>query len=153
MRKINIYSSLFLMLLAVTVCIFAYRLSLYGHRGPGPGFMGFLTGAILFLLSLHLFLKNLFFSKNETGMGTAFLINWKLNLLIIGMLIFYAATLEKIGFVLDTFLLISILFAVSKIMKWYVIMGSAMAIAIASYILFSILLGIGLPLGALNFLR
>jgi putative tricarboxylic transport membrane protein len=151
-RKVNIYSSLFLTFAAVAICISAYRLSLYGQRGPGPGFMGFWTGILLFVLSLHLFLKNLLFSKGEEGKGTA-LVNWKLNVLIIGMLIFYAVILERLGFLLGVFTLISVLFAASKTMKWYIIVGSALLIAVASHILFSVLLRIGLPLGVLSFLR
>lgn len=114
--------------------------------------MGFWTGLLLFLLSLHLFLKNFFSSKDEEGKGAA-LVNWKLNILIIGMLIFYAGILERLGFLLGVFILISVLFAVSKTMKWYVIVGSALLIAVASHILFSVLLRIGLPLGVLSFLR
>lgn len=152
MRKINIYTSLFLMLLALAICVSSIRLSLYARRGPGPGFMGFGTGGVLFLLSLHLFLKNLFSSKRE-AIEKAVFRNWKVNAGVLCLLIFYALFLEKLGFVLDVFIVLSLLFAISKNMKWYVIIGSSVLISLGSYILFSVLLGIGLPTGVLNFLK
>jgi putative tricarboxylic transport membrane protein len=114
--------------------------------------MSFWIGVLLFVLSLHFLLKNLFFFKGEAGKA-AVLINWRLNILIIGMLIFYAVTLERLGFIVSVFILISMLFAVSKTMKWYMVVGGAMLIAFASHILFSVLLRIRLPLGVLSFLR
>jgi len=152
MRKIDIYSSLFLMLLAVAVCISSSKLSLYGLRGPGAGFMGFYTGVILFILSCYLFLKNLFSPKDKAA-NNVILVNWKQNLLILGVLIFYVLTLERLGFIIAMFLLISVLFAVSKTMKWYVIVVVSLSIAFASFSIFSIMLGIQLPLGMLSFLR
>jgi len=152
MRKIDVCTSLFLMLLATAVCISSFKLSLYGHRGPGPGFMGLCTGVTLFILSGYLFLKNLFFPKDKAAKGAS-LINWKQNLMILGMLIFYVVTLERLGFIIAIFLLISVLFAVSKTMKWYVIVGVSLSIAFASFSIFSVILGIQLPLGVLNFLR
>jgi hypothetical protein len=152
MRKINIYTSLFLMLLALAICYSSIRLSLYARRGPGPGFMGFGTGGVLFLLSLHLFLKNLFSSKGEAVEGEV-LKNKKVNIWILCSLIFYALFLERLGYVLDLFIVLSLMFAISKNMKWYVIIGSSVLISLGSYILFSVLLGIGLPTGVLNFLK
>jgi hypothetical protein len=152
MRRINIYTSLFLMLFALAICIGSLKLSLYGRRGPGPGFMSFGTGGVLFLLSLHLFLKNLFSSKGETVEGEV-LKNKKVNIWILCSLIFYALFLERLGYVLDLFIVLSLMFAISKNMKWYVIIGSSVLISLGSYILFSVLLGIGLPTGVLNFLK
>ncbi len=152
MRKIDIYTSLFFMLLATAVCISTFKLSLYGQRGPGPGFMGFYTGVTLFILSFYLFIKNMFFPRDKAVKGAA-LINWKQNLLIIGMLFFYVLTLERLGFIIAIFLLISVLFAVSKTMKWYVIIVVSLSIAFASFSIFSVMLGIQLPFGMLSFLR
>jgi len=140
------------MLLGLAISLSSIKLSLYGRRGPGPGFMCFGTGGILFLLSLHLFLKNLFFSKGEAIEGEAFK-NKKVNLWILGSLIFYTLFLERLGYVLDLFIVLLLLFAISKTMKWYVIVGSSILIAVGSYVLFSTFLGIGLPTGVLNFLK
>lgn len=152
MRTINIYTSVFLMLLGLAICFGSMKLSIYSRHGPGPGFMGFGTGGILFLLSLHLFLRNLF-APTEGTVGKAVLRNKKVTTFILCTLIFYALFLEKIGFILDLFILLILLFSISKTMKWYTIIGSSIVIAFGSFILFSKILGIGLPLGILNFLR
>ena len=152
MRKVNIFTSLFLIFLSITICIVSVELSLFGRRGPGPGFMGFITGGLIFLLSLHLFLKNLFFSKEE-AVERVILRNWKVNAVVLSLLFFYVLFLEKLGFVLSAFIVISLLFAISKHMKWYVAVGSSILISIVSHILFSGFLGIGLPIGLLKFLR
>ncbi len=140
------------MLLALAICIFSFKLSLYARRGPGAGFMGFGTGGILFLLSLHLFLKNLFFPNRETLEGPI-LKNKKINVSILSALIFYALFLERLGYILDLFLVLLFLFAISKTMKWYAIIGTSILISLGSYLLFSTFLNIGLPLGVLKVLR
>ena len=140
------------MLLGVAVSISSFRLTLYRQTGPAPGFMGLLTGALLFGISLHLLLKNWFLAIDEGGRKVAFP-NLKLNLLVMGAMFFYALTLERLGFVISVFILLSVLLAVSKTLKWHVIVGTSMLVTFAGYILFSMLLGIGLPLGVLSFLR
>jgi|MudIll2142460700_1097286.scaffolds.fasta_scaffold572524_2 hypothetical protein len=152
MRKTNIYSSLFLMFFGVAICIYSTHLSLYGRRGPGPGFMSFGIGGLLFLLSAYLFLKNLFLAKRE-GVGSAIFRNKKVNIFVLGSLIFYALFLEILGFLVDSFLVLSLLFAVSRSLKWYSIIVISFLISVVSYILFSKILNVGLPAGVLYFLR
>lgn len=150
MRKINIYTSVFIMIIALAICMGSLQLSIYTRRGPGPGFMGFGTGGILFLLSLHLFLKSLF-SRNEGGAKDPYPKNMKITSLILSALIFYALFLERLGFILDSFLVFSFLFAISRTMKWYVSIACSLSLALGSYVLFAVFLGIGLPRGVLNF--
>ena len=152
MRKINIYSSLFIMLFGIAICIYSTKLSLYGRRGPGPGFMCFGTGGFLFLLSAYLFLKNLFFAKSEV-VERAILKNKKVNIFVLGSLIFYALFFEKLGFLVDSFIVLSLLFAVSRSLKWYSIIVISFLISVVSYILFSRILNVGLPVGVLSFLK
>jgi hypothetical protein len=152
MRKINIYTSLFLMLLAIAICIGSVNLSIYTRHRPGPGFMGFWTGGLIFLFSLHLFLKNLLAPKEEI-LERPVLRNKKVTIWILCSLIFYAFFLEKLGYILDLFIVLSSLFAISKTMKWYTILGSSLFISFCSFILFSVLLGIALPVGILKFLK
>ncbi|MBI4588206.1 MAG: tripartite tricarboxylate transporter TctB family protein [Candidatus Rokubacteria bacterium] len=140
------------MIIALAICIGSLKLSIYTPRGPGPGFMSFGTGGILFLLSFHLFLKSLF-SRTEGGAKDAYPKNIKTTSLILSALMFYALFLEKLGFILDSFLVFSFLFAISRTMKWYASIACSLSLALGSYVLFSVFLGIGLPRGMLNFFR
>lgn len=140
------------MLFGIAICIYSSKLSLYGRRGPGPGFMCFWTGGLLFLLSAYLFLKNLFFVKIEV-VERSILKNKKVNIFVLGSLIFYALFFEKLGFLLDSFIVLSLLFSISRTLKWYSIIAISFLIAVGSYILFSKILNIGLPIGVLYLLK
>lgn len=152
MRKINIYTSLCLTAIAAAICAGSLELLVYTARGPGPGFMGFTTGGILLLLSLHLFVKSLC-SRERGGARDPRPKNATVPLAIVGSLVVYAVLLEPLGFILDSFLLVSFLFAVSRTMKWYVVVASSLSLVLGSYLLFAVLLGVGLPAGVLNVLR
>ncbi len=151
MRKANLMASSFLIVLAGAICLASLQLSLYGRRGPGPGFMGFLTGSLLFLLSGALLLKSLRsreaagpdMSPRELRRGAG----------LVGLLVLYALVLETLGYVVDSFLLLLFLFALSGAMPWYAVVGSAAATSVGSYLLFAVGLKIGLPAGILTILR
>ena len=75
-------------------------------------------------------------------------LKWRYAILVIGILAFYGLVLDKLGFVLSTFLLMSGLFAIGKVRFWVSIVSGLVA-TIVSLVLFRYLLGVELPRGIL----
>jgi hypothetical protein len=76
-------------------------------------------------------------------------LKWGYAVMVIGMLVFYGLVLDKVGFVLSTFLLMSGLFAIGRVRFWVAII-SGLVTTIASLVLFRYLLEVQLPRGVLG---
>lgn len=134
---------------AITVFLSA-RLPFGSFANPGAGFLPFLVGILMFLLSLLLFIHS--FSKGEGGTearlakgGTARV------LLILLSLFFYGLFLEKLGFILMTFILMGFLLsAIGKVRKPIVIFLS-LASSLGCYAVFQLWLNVQLPKGIFGF--
>jgi Tripartite tricarboxylate transporter TctB family len=77
--------------------------------------------------------------------------NWRKVILVLAALVFYGLLLEKLGFVLTTFVLFSFLLWISAETKWLTLLAVASAAALGSYALFEIWLQIRLPKGIFGF--
>jgi len=77
--------------------------------------------------------------------------NWPKISLILASLVLYASFLERMGFVLTTFVLLSFLLGLSEGRKWLRILGIASAAALGSFALFELWLKIRLPKGLFGF--
>ena len=142
-------SALFWFALGLLLCYGAGRLGLGSVTDPGPGFIFFWSGLVLALLSLMLFTNSLREAASEAQeiKGT----NWPKISLILASLVLYASFLERMGFVLTTFVLLSFLLGLSEGRKWLRILGIASAAALGSFALFELWLKIRLPKGLFGF--
>jgi len=77
--------------------------------------------------------------------------NWRKVFLVLAALVFYGLLLEKLGFVLTTFVLFSFLLWISAETKWLTLLAVASAAALGSYALFELWLQIRLPKGIFGF--
>jgi putative tricarboxylic transport membrane protein len=117
---------------------------------PGAGFLPFSVGVLMLLLSLILFIQSL--SKGEEGRkglwakgGTGRV------LLILLSLVLYGLFLEKLGFILTTFLLMGfLLLAIGKVRKSVVILLSLVS-SLGCYGVFQVWLNVQLPKGIFGF--
>ena len=129
------------------------KLGLGSFRDPGAGLMPFLVGLTLFLVSLYLLISS--FLKmggrdqtvKEERSQSSF---WKISLLL-GCLFAYELLLAKLGYLIATFLLLTILFRVTGSKRWSVIVILIMSasVALVTYFAFSSL-GLRFPKGILN---
>ncbi len=137
----------------ILICLGSVRLSLGSFRNPGPGFLPFVTGAILTGLALVVFLQS-----RQTGAGDQerkpFLADkkkcLKAVLTLIGLLA-YAVGMEYLGFLLSTTLFLAFLLGVVEPQKWYIVVLGSILSSVASYTLFEILLKSPLPKGFFEF--
>jgi hypothetical protein len=151
MKNVDCWSSLFWLLLSSFACVEALRLGIGTPRRPGTGFMAFGTSVLLGILSLTLFVKSLV-KKKETKIqplssGTM----WNKTLLVLIALIIYATWMPAIGYLLSTFLFMSLLFWLVERQKLWRIVILAFLTSLISYYVFSKLLNCQFPEGLIGF--
>jgi hypothetical protein len=149
-KKAQIIVGIFWIGLSLFVMLVSRNLGLGKFRNPGPGLMPFVVGLVLLLVSLLFFVRLLLktdgrgqtASEAEAHSPTSF---WGISILL-GSLIAYELLLEKLGYPIATFLLLSLLLRVAGSKKWTVILVSSVLISSTSYFLFNFL-GLNFPRG------
>ena len=134
---------------AITVFL-SLRLPFGSFATPGAGFLPILVGVLMFLLSLILFIQSFSKEKEEIkalwakgGTGRV--------LLILLSLVFYGLFVEKLGFILMTFLLMGfLLLAIGKVRKSVVVLLSLFS-SLGCYGVFQLWLNVQLPKGIFGF--
>jgi len=150
MRKLEFCGSILLLLFSLFVCREAYRLSLGPPGTPGPGLFPFLLATILFVLSGFYFFKTLIAWRREQEIYLWKGLRWGKVILVLIVLLSYSLLLEKVGFLICTFLLLVSLFHWVGRQRWYWVYGGSLGITLLCYIIFRIWLKIQLPVGFLR---
>ncbi len=152
-EKLQILPLLFWIALSVLVMALSWRLGLKdqagqeGVWGPGPGLMPFLASGILFLVSLGLLARGLLKRKPERAKPCS-KVNYGKTILVLAAIFAYAFLLERLGYLVMTFLLLGPLFWKMGT-KWnYALIASA-GTALLTYFLFTYL-GLLFPEGILT---
>ncbi len=141
--------ALFWVALGILLCYGAIRLGVGSATDPGAGFIFFWSGLILVVLSLIAFAESLRNGEEASpGIGA---LNWRKIVLVLLALLLYAFFLERLGFVLTTFLLLSFLLGLIEGAHWGKSLGVASAAALGSYAVFELWLKIRLPHGIFGF--
>jgi putative tricarboxylic transport membrane protein len=141
--------TLFWVAVGSLVCYGATRLGLGSVTEPGSGFIFFWLGLILVMLSLAVLAESLHSSENIVQAHRE--MNWVKIALVLLSLLFYAFFLERLGFVLTTFLLLSFLLGWIEQTSWTRSLGVATAAALGSFAIFELWLKIRLPKGIFGF--
>ena len=147
--KIIVANVLFWIALGILVCYGATQLSVGSVSEPGPGFIFFWLGLILVILSLAAFAESLRSSESIVQGGKE--MNWVKIALVLLSLLLYAFFLERLGFVLTTFLLLGFLLGWIERANWTRSLGVATGAALGSFVIFELWLKIRLPKGIFGF--
>jgi len=148
--KVTIASvALFWVALGILVCYGASRLGVGSASEPGSGFIFFWSGLILVVWSLIALAESL--RDGEEAIREIGAMNWRKIVLVLLALLSYAFFLEKLGFVLTTFVLMSFLLAMIEGKHWSKSLGVAGAAAAGSFVIFELWLKIRLPHGIFGF--
>ncbi len=145
-------SSIFWLLVGLFFCINAYKIGLGEFREPGPGFIFFLGGAILSLLSIinliNVFLGRTKISDSQFKLWTG--LNWEKPVLI--LLIFFGCVyfIKLFGFWLASFFLITLALKIIEPMKWWVTIAAALLTIFLAYAVFEIWLKVPFAKGFLG---
>ena len=141
--------ALFWGVLGILLCYGATRLGLGSVTEPGSGFIFFWSGLILVVLSLLVVVESLR-SLDGTVQETAEM-NWAKIALVLLSLLLYAFFLERLGFVLTTFVLLCFLLGWIERTNWVRSFGIASGAALGSFAIFELWLKIRLPKGIFGF--
>jgi putative tricarboxylic transport membrane protein len=145
-------SGLLLLLLAAYVMREAVELELGTPTNPGSGFMIFGAGAALGVLSLHQLIRALRARRAErAGAGEREPLRWGRIVVVILVTIAYILALRTVGYLLCTFVLLTVLFQVLERGGWVTRTIGAAAASLATYVLFAKLLQLNLPKGLIWF--
>jgi putative tricarboxylic transport membrane protein len=130
-------------------CYGASRLGIGSVAEPGAGFIFFWSGLVLMILSLIVLADSV--RSSEDTVREIPKINWPKITLVLFSLLLYAFFLERLGFVLTTFVLMSFLLGCIEGTGWFRSLGVASAAALTSYAMFELWLKIRLPKGIFGF--
>lgn len=142
--------AMFWMGLGIAVAVSSYRLRLGTLENPGPGLAPFLLGIMLSLCSLPILVRSfLVMMKNEKGGDESIWsgIQFKKLIIVVASLLGYWMFLEKIGFILTTFLLLLILFKTMDSQKWRAVLVASILTVLVVFIVFVVVLRVELPSG------
>ncbi len=143
------WSSLFWVGAGLVICIFSVRLSLGTLRSPGPGFLPFISGALLAALAFVAYLQvrgrssppkemKPIWSDSRRGL--------RMILTFIALLA-YAVGMEYLGFLMSTFLFIAFLLKFIEPQRWRVVLLGSILASGVSYCVFELILQVQLPKG------
>lgn len=145
-------SSVVFFAIGVIIVIASLPYELGGLHSPKTGFLPFVTGLAVCLLSLIGFA-----AATMKRMGgekwKSILKGWRWDKPLITMvsLVVYALILNTLGFILTTTLLVGFLLRTIIPQKWSVVISGAILTPLVTYVVFQILLKTELPMGLLGF--
>jgi Tripartite tricarboxylate transporter TctB family. len=108
----------------------------------GPGFMPILLGGILVALGVAVAAKG--FGKPETGSGPAW--PWRGIVLVLGTILFFAATIRGLGFVPVVLTTALVTALSSRRNSWLAALVIALGLTMLCYLIFVVGLGMIVPL-------
>ena len=151
MAWVMVFCSLFWLLLSVLTCIEASRLDMGGFREPGSGFYPFAIGLLIGMLALISLFQSLKKKRERAIPQPQESFRWWNIVVILCALLAYALSLEKIGFLINTFLFMVLLLKVVEPQTWKKAILGGLITAIASDLVFNVILGAQIPSGMLGF--
>ena len=146
---------IFWLMVGTFTTIHGYSLGLGRMRHPGPGFIFFLAGLGLTVLSV-INLGETFIGKPDEGgdkEGPSIWqgIQWQKILFVLVVLSAYAYFFSCAGFTLSTFLLMGLLYKGVEPTKWWIAIVSSLITVLFSYVVFVKWLEVPFPTGFLGF--
>ncbi|HBR30256.1 MAG TPA: hypothetical protein DD789_12565 [Firmicutes bacterium] len=147
MKKWDRLAALVLFLIGSAAAWEAIKIGCGSFRMPGPGFYPFWLAVILGVVALIYFLNNLGKDPQVVALWEKGI--WIRPLMAIIVMLGYGLLLDKLGFILDTFLLFLIWLLVIEREKLLTVALVSIIGTTAVYLLFTVLLQVQLPKGIL----
>ncbi len=151
MRRVGLYCSLFWLLFSLVTCIESYRLKLGVITQPGPGFFPFSAGLLMLILSLMALFQWMGKREPSEKQGEKRPLRWWNIVIILAATPAYAISLEGVGFLINTFLFVSLLLKVVEPQTWKTSLLWGLITAVAANIVFNVIFQAQIPSGILGF--
>jgi len=151
MKTLDQTSSLFWLLVSILVFAESLRIGIGTFQNPGMGFMTFGASGILGILSLVLFLQASGRKEDLRHKPLFAGTMWRRILFVLLVLTVYARVMPVLGYLITTFLLMSLLFGVLERKKiWFVLLYALLA-TLFTHLVFSKWLNCQFPQGLFGF--
>jgi hypothetical protein len=150
MERLDRYSSFFWFVAALLICVHSSRLGLGTLSEPGSGFVFFCSGILIGAFSLSILILSMK-RKGEKSPTPFKNVHWGKLGLALGYILLYGLLLERLGFLLSTFLLLGLLLVTIESKRWYVTFLVALTGALGTYGIFELWLHTRLPRGPFGF--
>ena len=150
MRRTNSIIAFAFVGLATFLFFAAGRLNFGNFRVPQTGFFPKILIGLLLVLALVLLAQAMREPENERVAAQIPAEGWFRIGSTLATLVGFALVLERLGFLLSTFLLMVLLLRAIEAPRWPKVVVVALVTALVSYGLFAWLLGVPLPTGALG---
>lgn len=151
MKTLDQTSSLFWLLVSVSVFIESLRLGIGTLHNPGMGFFTCSASGILGILSLILFLQATLRKKDLKAAPFFAGPLWTRILLVVIVLVVYSWLMPVLGYLISTFLLMTFLFLILERKKIVFVFVSSILATIVTYVVFSKWLNCQFPDGLFGF--
>ena len=151
MRRVALYCNVFWLLFSLLTCIESYRLKLGDVTKPGPGSFPFGAGFLILILSLIALFQWMGKKDHSEKSVRKEPLRWWNSLIILAAIPAYGLSLEKIGFLVNTFLFITLLLKVVEPQTWKTSILWGVITAIAANLVFNVLFQAQIPSGILGF--
>jgi hypothetical protein len=150
MNRREFATSLFWLGISIFVVAKALALGVGEFSNPGPGFLLFWSSLTFGILSVVLMIRAILGKEGTRPLSDPFKgLKWGNSLITIVALFVYALFLTRVGFVLMTFGLMVLLFALGRVKLWIGLSGAFVTIMVA-YSIFHFALQVQLPRGILG---
>lgn len=151
MKTLDRTSSLFWLLVSILVFAESIRIGIGTVQNPGMGFMTFGASAILGVLSLALFFQASFREHSAEHKPLFVGTLWRRVLFVLLALTVYARVMPSLGYLISTFVLMSLLFWVLERKRVGFVLLYALLATLFTHLVFSKWLNCQFPHGLLGF--
>ncbi len=152
MKQHDRLESLFWFMLGIFICLVSLKLRVGTLHKPGAGFTPFLSGTVLGLSGVILFLTTLSGQFAGEKMGGIFVKGARKNPICVLFALFgYIILMEPAGFLVTTFVFLLFLFKISDTKRWLMPLIFSASTVVLSYLVFSVWLKLQFPKGILGF--
>ena len=151
MKRVLFYCNLFWILASLFICVESYRLKLGAINQPGSGLFPFSAGLAMLILSLAALFQSIRGREREEKTVRQEPLRWWNIVIILMAITAYAFSLEKIGFLINTFLFICLLLKVVEPQSWKTAIIGGLITSIAANLVFNVIFRAQIPSGILGF--
>ncbi len=130
-------SSLFWLLVSISVLVESLRLGIGTLHNPGMGFLTFGASGILGILSLSLFLQSSLRKEKRKVQPLFEGKFWKRIVFVLALLIVYSRIMPVLGYLISTFLLMTCLFWILERKRMVLVFVSSILTTLITYFVFS----------------
>ena len=151
MKTLDQTSSLFWLLVSISVLVESTRLGIGTLHDPGMGFLTFGASGIMGILSLIVFFQATL--KKDHVKAEPFFAGplWKRVIFVLILLVIWSRVMPELGYLISTFLLMGFLYWILERKKIWMVLLASILTTLITYLVFSKWLNCQFPEGLFGF--